>query len=300
MKIKIATRKSQLAQIQAEIVGKMLKEKLHMDYEKVLITTEGDRVLDVTVDKIGGKGLFVKDIETALLEGRAHMAVHSMKDVPHEMPEGFEIIAIPEREDARDVLVSAGGLKLRELPHGARIGSSSIRRAKQILLKRPDIEVVLVRGNVDTRIRKMEQKKLDGLVLAAAGLKRLKLENLITEYFDPQDFVPAVGQGALGIEILATSPYREYFRQLDSHDVRKCVEAERSFMRKLNGDCHKAVGAYAYIKGDRMYMTGLFEINGRLIKKDIEGNKEDYPELGRMLAEAILEENKGSIKRKQH
>jgi len=286
--IKIATRKSQLAQKQAEIVGRMLKEKFHMDYETVLITTKGDRILDVTLDKIGGKGLFVKDIETALLEGRAHAAVHSMKDVPYEMPEGLEIIAVPEREDVRDALVSATGCNFVELPRGARIGTSSIRRTKQILSKRPDIEVVPIRGNVQTRIRKMDQEQLDGIILAAAGLKRMNLEKMITDYFEPWDFVPAVGQGALGIEILSASPYRDVFRQLDWYEARICVEAERSFMRKLNGDCHTAIGAYACIEGNRMHMIGLFEINGRLVKKDIEGKMEDYLELGSRLADKIM------------
>lgn len=286
--LRIATRRSKLAQIQADYVGGLLKEKYGIEYKKVLIETTGDKILDVSLDKIGGKGLFVKDIEICMLEGKADGAVHSMKDMPYEVPEGFEIAAMPEREDVRDVFVSKTGLDFYSVPKGARIGTGSSRRARQLKHLRPDIEVVPVRGNIQTRLDKIERENLDGIVLAAAGLARLNLQDVIRNYFDPVDFVPAVGQGALGVETLIESPRAELFKSLESHDVRLCVDGERSFMRRLNGDCHTVVGAYARIEGDTIYMVGLFEIDGRLIKKDITGKPEDNIKLGIKLAEKIL------------
>lgn len=287
MKLRIATRKSKLARVQTEAVGDLLKQKYGIAYEKVLIETKGDKILNVTLDKIGGKGLFVKDIETAVLEGKADAAVHSMKDVPYAMPEGFEIAAVPLREDVRDVFVSMTGCDFYSLPRGARVGTSSVRRSKQVKMKRADIEIVPIRGNVRTRVEKIEREKLDGIILAAAGLKRLGMTSIITNYFDPLDFVPAVGQGALGVEIAIGSPHGDYFRGIDASVPRMCVEAERSFMGKLHGDCHTAIGAYADIEGDRMNMVGIFDIGGRLIKKEITGHKEDRIKLGERLAELI-------------
>lgn len=291
MKLKIATRRSKLAQVQTETIIDILKGIQDVQCEKVLIDTIGDKRLDVTLDKIGGKGLFVKDIETAMLKGRADAAVHSMKDVPFEMLECFEIAAMPVREDVRDVFVSMNGLDFYNLPKGAKVGTSSLRRLSQLKKLRPDIEVVPIRGNIETRIDKIERENLDGIILAAAGLKRLKMEHIITNYFDPLEFIPAVGQGALGVEALIKSPHVELFRSIDNKDVRICVEAERSFMRKLNGGCHVPVGAYATLDGEKMYVVGMFEISGRLIKKDIEGNKEDYIRLGEELAEKIINAN---------
>lgn len=288
MNFNIATRRSSLALVQTDTIINILKEEYGAECEKVLIETIGDIRLDVTLDKIGGKGLFVKDIEEAMLDGRADAAVHSMKDVPFEMPEGFEIAAMPLREDVRDVFVSMSGYDFFNLPKGARVGTSSLRRASLIKVMRPDVEIVPIRGNVQTRIAKIEKENLDGIILAAAGIKRLNMESIVTNYFDPTSFVPAVGQGALGVEILSNNPMAEYFRRIDNAEVRICVEAERSFMRRLNGGCHIPIGAYAVLEGDMMHIVGVFEIGGRLIKKDIEGNKEDYLKLGEKLAEAIL------------
>jgi hydroxymethylbilane synthase len=287
MSLKIATRKSKLAQIQADIVIEMLKAQ-RLESEKLLIETEGDRRLEVSLDKIGGKGLFVKDIEIALIEKRADAAVHSMKDVPYEIGSIFEIAAMPVREDVRDAFISAGGLSLMELPKGARIGTSSNRRGAQLKLLRPDIEAVPIRGNVQTRIEKMYKEGMEGIILAAAGLKRLGLEGLIKEYFEPENFVPAVGQGALGIEILKDSDNAESFKKLDSNDTRLTVEAERSFMRVLNGGCHTALGAYARLEGELMHIIGTFMINDKLVKKDITGSKWEHLKLGEELAKKIL------------
>lgn len=288
MELILATRKSALAQTQTETVMKLLKDKENIDSKKLLVVTEGDKRLDVSLNKIGGKGLFTKDIEIALLEKRAHAAVHSMKDVPYEMGEDFELIAMPEREDVRDVLVCSSGLKLDQLPNGAIIGTSSIRRAAQIKSIRNDLNIVPIRGNVGTRLEKMKNEGMDGIILAAAGLKRLGMEDIITEYLNPEIFVPAVSQGALGIECLKNGEYNKYFRELDNKYVRVTVEAERSFMRELNGGCHSLIGAYATLDGNDIYIIGTYEVNGTIVKKDILGKKEDNIELGRKLAQKIL------------
>lgn len=285
----IATRKSKLAQMQTEIVMKKLKEKCNIDSEKLLIVTEGDKKLDISLNKIGGKGLFVKDIELALLNNHAHGAVHSMKDVPHELPEEFEIAAVTEREDIRDVFISRKGMLFKELNSGAKIGTSSLRRALELKEIRSDIEIVPIRGNVQTRLAKMEEQKLDGIILAAAGLKRLNNKNIITEYFDPKIVLPAVAQGALGIECLKISEAKGDFEALEDKNARLTVEAERSFMRALNGDCHSAIGVYSEIQNNDLYMIGMFEVNGKLIKKDILGSKNDNVILGNELAKKILE-----------
>ena len=288
MELVLATRKSLLAQTQTETVMKLLKDKVNMDSKKLLVVTEGDKRLDVTLDKIGGKGLFTKDIEIALLDGRAHAAVHSMKDVPYEMGEEFELIAMPEREDVRDVLVCQNGETLGELRKGAIIGTSSIRRAAQLKALREDINIVPIRGNVGTRLEKMKNEGMDGIILAAAGLKRLGMEDIISDYLNPDIFVPAVSQGALGIECLKDGAYNNYFKSLDNIDVRIAVEAERSFMRELNGGCHSLIGAYARLQGNDIYIVGTYEVNGIIVKKDILGNKEEYVELGKKLAQKIL------------
>ena len=288
MELILATRKSALAQTQTQRVMKLLKEKSGVDSKKFLVVTEGDKRLDVSLNKIGGKGLFTKEIEIALLENKAHAAIHSMKDVPYEMGKHFELIAMPEREDVRDVLVCRNGLRLEELKKGAIIGTSSIRRAAQIKNIRNDSNIVPIRGNVGTRLEKMKNENMDGIILAAAGLKRLGMEDIITEYLNPEIFVPAVSQGALGIECLKNGEYNDYFKSLDNKDVRVTVEAERSFMRELNGGCHSLIGAYATLEGNDLYIIGTYEVNGVIVKKDILGNKEDNIELGKKLAQKIL------------
>ncbi|BCZ47681.1 porphobilinogen deaminase [Clostridium gelidum] len=288
-KLIIATRKSKLAQTQTEIIMKSLKDKFNINSEKLLIVTEGDRNLDVSLAKIGGKGLFVKDIEIALLDKRADGAVHSMKDVPYELNDEFEIASITGREDVRDVLISKDNIPFKELRRGATIGTSSIRRACELKLLRDDLEIVSIRGNVQTRLKKMKEQNLDGIILAAAGLKRLNEENLITEYFDPKEFLPAVAQGALGIECLKLSEAKEYFKQLEDLNAKLTVEAERSFMRKLNGDCHSLIGSYSEIQGNDLYMIGIYDVGGKIVKKDILGSIDEHIEVGRRLAQKILD-----------
>ncbi|MBU3110911.1 hydroxymethylbilane synthase [Clostridium lacusfryxellense] len=290
MKINIGTRRSELAQVQANTIMAMIKEEYNIDCEKVLIETKGDKILNVTLDKIGGKGLFVKEIEHAMIDGKADMAVHSMKDVPYDIPQEFEIVAIPVREDVRDAFVAFNNISFYDLPKGARIGTSSIRRGTQIKIIRPDVEIVPIRGNVQTRIAKIEKENLDGIILAAAGLKRLNMENIITNYFNVEEMVPAIAQGALGIEMVKNHPLIDMIKKLECYDARICVDAERSFMATLNGDCHGCIGAYAYLNGDDMHMLGIFDVNGKIVKKQISGDKNEYINLGIMLAKNVLED----------
>ena len=283
----IASRKSKLAQIQTDIVIDIIKKNYDIDCKKLFIETEGDLKLDVSLEKIGGKGVFVKDIEILLANKIAHAAVHSMKDVPFALESIFEIAAIPVRGDVRDAFVSEDNRNFYELKNGAKVGTSSNRRAAQIKLIRPDIEIVPLRGNVLTRIDKIKGEGMDGIILAAVGLKRLGLESKISNYFNPLEFIPAVGQGAIGIEVISESEHAQFFRKLDCVDVRICVECERSFMRKLNGDCHTAIGAYATTQGNLMNVVGIFQVGSTLVKKDVTGPKEDYIRLGEMLAEKM-------------
>lgn len=288
MELIIATRKSKLAQVQADKVIELIKEKNNISAKKLLVVTEGDRRLDVTLDKIGGKGLFVKEIEYALLNKEAHAAVHSMKDVPFELPEDFELVAIPERDDIRDVFVSSNGVHFQDLKEGAVIGTSSIRRAAMLKELRSDLNIVPIRGNVQTRLEKMKNENMDGIILAAAGIKRLGLEDIITYYFDPKKFLPAIGQGALGIEALKNGEYNNYLKKLDNKEVRIAVEAERSFMKELNGGCHSVIGVYSEIKNNDLYMIGTFDVGGKIVKKDVLGSKDENIELGFKLAQKIL------------
>lgn len=289
MKFVVATRKSMLAQVQADRFIDLLKT-VNVEGEKLLVITEGDRRLDITLNKIGGKGLFVKEIEQKMIEKEAHIAVHSMKDVPHELPEGFELICIPEREDIRDVFVSANGIHFNELKKGAVIGTSSLRREVMLKELRPDLNIVPIRGNVQTRLKKMKDENMDGIILAAAGLKRLNMEDIITDYFNPKEFLPAVGQGAIGIECLESLENKEVLKKLDNKEVRLQVLAERSFMRALGGDCHSMIGVYSEIQDDNLYMIGTFLVNGKVVKKDILGHKNNGEELGKTLAKKILSE----------
>ena len=286
--LRIATRKSALAQLQTDLIIAELERRVGVACEKVLISTKGDQILDVTLDKIGGKGLFVKEIETALLNGEADAAVHSMKDVPAELPEGCELAAMLLRDDVRDAFVACDGIGCFDMPSGAKIGTSSRRREQQLRRLRPDIQVVPIRGNVQTRLNKLQSEGLDGTILAAAGLNRLGLNAVVTDYFTPQQMIPAVGQGALGVEILSNSPHADLFRQLDHAETRRCVEAERQFMRTLNADCHAAVGAHAWLEGGLLRMIGMFEVNGDIVRREIVGSSYESTRLGQRLAESIL------------
>ena len=251
--IVIATRESRLALWQAEHVSRLLQARFGLRVELLGMTTRGDQILDRALSKVGGKGLFVKELESALEDGRAHLAVHSLKDMPMELPAGFVLGAVLEREDARDAFVSPHFATLQQLPQGARVGTSSLRRASQLLGLRPDLQIEPLRGNLDTRLRKLDEGHYDAIVLAAAGLKRLGLGVRIAALFDTADMTPAAGQGALGIELREDAA--ELGRQLAALVHRPswlAVQAERAVSRALGGSCSVPLAAHAVWEGEAL------------------------------------------------
>jgi hydroxymethylbilane synthase len=297
--IKIGTRGSALALVQANWVkDKLSKQFPDLTIELEIIETKGDKILDVPLANVGGKGLFVKEIEEAVLDGRAHLAVHSIKDVPAEFPEGLGIVAVAEREDFRDVLVSRDGLKLDELPSGARIGTSSLRRRAQLLNRRPDLKIESIRGNVETRLSKIVTENLDGVILAAAGLNRLGLAHKITQHLEPGVMLPAIGQGALGLETrMDDKVVLDIISFLDHRDTAVCVKAERAFLERLEGGCHVPIAALGVLKKDRLQLTGLVaDPDGRKCLRDrLEAEPEEAEELGKSLAEELLDRGADKI-----
>jgi len=290
--IKIGTRASKLALWQANWVKSALIEaNPSQAVELVTIKTKGDKILDVPLAKVGGKGLFVKEIEQALLDQRIDIAVHSMKDMPAEIPEGLCIGAIPRRESATDVLISRAGRRFAELPRGAVIGTSSLRRAAQLRHARPDIEIVPLRGNLDTRLKKLQTENLDAIVLAAAGVKRLELEHRITEYLDSEVMLPAVGQGALCIEMRQHDPVIEpMVKALDDPPSRAIVLGERAFLNRLGGSCQVPIAGHGEIISNTFQLTGLVaNIDGsRIIKSVLSGAVDSSESIGINLAEELI------------
>ncbi|GAA5344861.1 hydroxymethylbilane synthase [Planifilum fimeticola] len=295
--VSVGTRQSALALTQTQWVMDRLR-KLQPDWEWRVekILTKGDRILHVTLSKLGGKGLFIKEIEGALLEGRIDLAVHSMKDLPAEMPEGLAIAAVTPREDPRDCLISRSGAGLDELPAGAVVGTSSLRRQAQVLVRRPDLVVKPVRGNVETRLRKLEEGQFDAIVLARAGLSRLGLEDRITEVLTVDKMVPAVGQGALAVQCRGgdESVFR-LIRRINDPETEKAVRAERAFLHAFQGGCHLPVAAYAQVEGEKVLLDGLVASpDGRRVLRDRqEGNGAE--EVGRRLAEKLLRQGADEI-----
>ncbi|CAK7059637.1 hydroxymethylbilane synthase [Saezia sanguinis] len=242
----IATRESRLALAQSEQIAETLRQRFHFQVGLLGMTTQGDRVLDRALSQVGGKGIFVKELEAALMQGQAHLAVHSLKDVPMALPEGFVLAAIPRREDPRDAFVSHKYASLDELPAGATVGTSSLRRQVLLHAMRPDLQIVMLRGNLDTRLRKLDDGAYDAIVLAVAGLKRLQLEERIRSVFDVQQMIPSAGQGALGIEMHQSQPELiKIIEQLnDPHALVTCT-AERAVSRALGGNCSVPLAAHA-------------------------------------------------------
>lgn len=257
--IRIATRRSALALWQANHIKNLLEQyHPYLKIELLGITTEGDKNLSPTLNKVGGKGLFVKELEQAILTKQAEIAVHSMKDVPREFAPGLGIAAISRREDARDCFISNHFSSVAELPLGAVIGTSSLRRASQLRKLRPDISIEPLRGNIDTRIRRLDEGKFTAIVLAAAGVKRLGLTHRIAQYFDPDEFLPAVGQGALGIECQLDDHFIcDLVQVLDDEETYTCVSAERSLNDRLGGGCHVPIGAFAYFQGTDLKLKAM-------------------------------------------
>ena len=255
------------------------------------IKTSGDMIVDVPLAAIGGKGLFVKEIEEALLRGEIDLAVHSMKDVPTILPDGLDILCVAAREDPRDVLISRDALSLDHLPKGARVGTSSLRRQAQLLHRRPDLTVQILRGNLDTRLRKLRNGEYDAVVLAAAGLRRMGWSNEVTEYLPPEVSLPAIGQGALGLEGRREDGFvQELVAPLEHRPTRTAVTAERALLERLEGGCQVPIAAHATIKGDTLIMDGLIaSVDGRrLIRDMIQGPVSDARALGMRLAEKLL------------
>jgi hydroxymethylbilane synthase len=290
--LKIGTRGSQLALFQANWVKDQLV-RAHSDLSITLIKikTTGDKIQDAPLAKIGGKGLFVKEIEEALLQKRIDLAVHSIKDVPTEFPKGLHLSVITKREDPRDVLISKDGKTLKDLPQNAKIGTSSLRRQAQLLHFRSDFELIPLRGNLDTRLKKLKTMNLDAIVLALAGVKRLGFEKQITEIIPPEVSLPAIGQGALGIETrMADQEVENQIRFLNDRDSSIAINAERAFLKKLEGGCQVPIAAFAQIVGTTLQIDGLVgTIDGkRLITHHVEGPIERAETLGLQLAEILL------------
>ena len=291
-KIKIGTRGSKLALWQAGWVQSALyKKDPLLSVEIKVIKTKGDKILDVPLAMVGGKGLFVKEIEEALLDGRIDLAVHSMKDMPAEIPDGLCIGAIPQREVSQDVLISQNGLYFLELANGAGIGTSSLRRSAQLLHARPDITILPLRGNLDTRLKKLESGDMDAIIVAAAGVKRLGFEHKITEYLDENIMLPAVGQGALCIETREKdTDISQVVDSLNHRETRSVVLGERAFLCRLEGGCQIPIAAHGKIENNIFTLTGLVAtVDGTTIIKDtMSGLEEDSERLGIKLAESLL------------
>ena len=292
MILKIGTRGSPLALAQSGWV----KEKIEARYPDIRVSlvkikTKGDKILDSPLAKIGGKGLFVKEIEDALLKRDVDVAVHSMKDLPADLPEGLQIAVYPEREDPRDAFVSLEYQTLSAMPEGSSVGTGSLRRSAQLLHLRSDLHVVALRGNVDTRLRKLETENLQAVILATAGLRRLGYADRITQVLSPEEILPAVGQGALGLELRQDdAKIKEALNFLNHETTELTVRAERAFLNKLEGGCQVPIAAYSRMEGERIILQGLVgELDGsRVIKDEVTGQKNRPEEIGIHLADKVL------------
>ena len=297
--VRIATRKSALALWQAEFVKAQL-EHFHDDVrvELVPMSTQGDIILDTPLAKIGGKGLFVRELEQAMLDGRADIAVHSMKDVPVEFPDDLELHTICEREDPRDAFVSNNFANIDALPQGAIVGTSSLRRQCQIRAMRPDLEIRDLRGNVNTRLAKLDSGQYDAIILAAAGLIRLEMGERIRDFIEPEVSLPANGQGAVGIECrIDDTVTKALLAPLEHNETRIRVNAERAMNRHLEGGCQVPIGAYALVDGEQVHLRGLVgAIDGsEILRDEISGHVDDAENLGIELAKKLLAQGADKI-----
>lgn len=297
--LKIATRQSPLALWQAEHIRERL-ETLHAGLKVELVTfvTQGDKILDTPLAKIGGKGLFVKELEAALLDGRADLAVHSMKDVPMQLPEGLELAVICEREDPFDAFVSNQFAHFDDLPQGAKLGTSSLRRKSQILKQRPDLDVIDLRGNVGTRLSKLDAGQYDAIILASAGLKRLNLHDRIRHTLTAEVSLPAVGQGALGLECRSQDQQvLDLIMPLMHQDSNACVRAERAFNAYLEGGCQVPIAGFATLENDQLQLEGrVGSVDGQvLLQALVYGHPNDAEQLGVELAKKLLDQGAGEL-----
>ncbi|GKT08467.1 hydroxymethylbilane synthase [Desulforhabdus sp. TSK] len=291
--LRIGTRGSLLALKQSTMVKETLESLWPgLRVELHIIKTTGDKILDVPLAKVGGKGLFVKEIEDALLAEEVDLAVHSIKDVPALLPPGLEIGAIPRREDPRDVLITRSGEGLEALPPGARVGTSSLRRSAQLKTLRPDFDIQNLRGNLDTRLRKLHEGMYDAILLAAAGIHRMGWEDKISHYLDRDAFIPAIGQGAIGIELRSADvEVRQILAPVHDADTAVAVEAERSLLRELEGGCQVPIGGHALVQGDHVTLTGLVaSLDGRRVfRVTRSAERQEAEVLGREVARALLD-----------
>lgn len=292
MIIRIATRKSDLAVWQAQHVADLLRSLPSVEkVELLLLSTRGDQILDKSLQLIGGKGLFIKELEVAIVEGRADIAVHSMKDVPAEMPEGFCIAAVLERANPFDALVATGASSLAELPAGSVVGSSSLRRQSQLLAKRPDLQIRPVRGNVNTRLAKLDDGQFDAIVLACAGLERLGMANRISAQFCPEDMLPASAQGVIGIECRNDrDDLRELLAAIEHPETKLTTLAERAVTERLQATCHSPLASYATIDADILTLRSVaaHPDGSKIIAEKIAGSASDAAALGGALADRML------------
>lgn len=299
MFMRIGTRASQLALAQTKwIIDRILAKYPDIRIDLVKIKTKGDRIIDRPLSTIGGKGLFVKEIEEALKRNEIDVAAHSLKDVPAELPDNLYIGIIPEREDPHDVMISKDNITLKDLPEGSCIGTSSLRRSAQLLHYRPDLKIVPLRGNLDTRIRKLDTADIQAIVVAAAGLKRIGFKEKITQPFSFDLMLPAIGQGALGLELRRDDhKTRDILAFLDHHPTRIAVEAERSFLIGLKGGCQLPIAGFARFRNDSIHLDGLVaDLDGSTIFRDVViGPPEDPGELGTNLAHRLIDAGASKI-----
>ena len=291
--IKIGTRASLLATTQSTWVKTQIEQQYpETTVELVKIITKGDKILDVPLAKVGGKGLFVKEIEDALLDGRADLAVHSMKDVPAELPDGLEVAIVPKREIPQDAFISVQYKSVEELPRGGVIGTSSLRRKSQLACLRPDLNIKDLRGNLDTRLRKLDEGLYDAIILAGAGLNRLGMQDRITTLFSPEQMLPAIGQGSLGIELRSKdTELLDGLQFLHDQTTATAVAAERAFLLRLEGGCQVPIGGHATVAGDTVTLVGLIaDIDGKVIlKEQLSGPVDEAKQTGIALADTLLE-----------
>lgn len=298
-KIIVGSRRSKLAMTQTNwVIDQLKKIGAPFTFDLKEIVTKGDEILNVTLSKVGGKGLFVKEIEQAMLNKEIDIAVHSMKDMPAVLPDGLVIGTIPEREDPRDVLISKENRSLRDLPAGAIVGTSSLRRKAQILNIRPDLEIKWIRGNIDTRLKKLETEEYDAIILAAAGLSRMGWQaEVVSEYLEPSDCIPAVGQGALAIECRKDDEeILQWLAKLNCPKTNRAVQAERAFLNKIGGSCQVPVGGYAVINDEDNVVLNAFVASGNgktFFKETVVGK--DAVTVGEKAGERLMERGAGKL-----
>jgi hydroxymethylbilane synthase len=294
-RLRIGSRGSQLALWQAHHISALLRERGH-EVELEIIKTTGDKITDVALAKVGTKGMFTKEIEEAMAEGRIDLAVHSLKDLPTELSSGFEIAAVTTRENPRDVFCSRKYASIEDLPHAARVGTSSLRRQAQLKAVRPDLDIHPLRGNVDTRLRKLEEGEYDAIILAAAGLKRLGKTELVKQIIPAETMCPAAGQGALGIEIRAgDSVTRQHLAFLDDAGARATTTCERALLNRLGGGCQVPIGAFAEVRNGRLHLEAIVADpdGSKVLRESREGT--DPVQLGESVGETLLQRGGDAI-----